>query len=77
MKTKLRVKSCPFCGGEVEATHGLLDVPKWFFLCNNKECGAVMSFSERVTNDTPDKAFELYNKRHYPSEQYRWLHGED
>ena len=63
MKTKLRVKSCPFCGGEVEATHGILNMPIWYFKCRNRDCGAVISFDCEKTYRNQDEAFELYDRR--------------
>lgn len=56
-------KRCPFCGGEVKVTHGLMNLPIWLFKCKNKDCGAVISFDCDRANNDPNEAFELWNRR--------------
>lgn len=58
MKVKARIKTspCPFCGGEVNITHGMICAPFWFFKC--KKCGAVISFDNDECNYNPEKAVE-------------------
>ena len=61
MKTKELVKNCPFCGGKVRATHGLINAPWYFFKC--RKCGAVVSFDNDECNATPIKAINYFNSR--------------
>lgn len=61
MKIKIRVKPCPFCGGEIKVTHGYINAPFWFFKC--KKCGAVISFDNDECNAEPIKAKEYFERR--------------
>jgi hypothetical protein len=38
-------------------------IPIWQFRCQNKECGAVVSFESDRTYRNQDDAFELYDRR--------------
>lgn len=62
MKAKINVKSCPFCGNTaVKVYQGLNNII--FFLCENKECGALTSFggSKQVSNGTMEAEHPLEN----------------
>ncbi len=63
MKVTARIKTspCPFCGGEVNITRGMLEVRFWFFKC--KKCGAVVSFSNDECDHNPEKAKEYFERR--------------
>ena len=39
VKAKIKTSPCPFCGGEVNITHGMIRAPFYFFKC--QKCGAV------------------------------------
>ena len=55
------LKKCPFCGGTVRATHGIMGVPFVFIKC--KQCGAVISFDNIDCNINPDSAVKYFNRR--------------
>ncbi len=57
------IKPCPFCGGKVKETRGVLNAPFCFYKCSNPKCGAVMSFDNFAANTVPIKARENYNRR--------------
>ncbi len=66
MKAKIKIKPCPFCGmGTIKMCHGVSDVT--FFLCQNKECSALVSFggSKRVGNGAveAENPLENWNRR--------------
>lgn len=61
MKAKIKIKSCPFCGGEIRVTHGYIMAPFWFFKC--KKCGAVISFDNDECNSNPERAKEYFERR--------------
>lgn len=55
------VKPCPFCGGEIKITHGLLNMPFLFFKC--RRCGAVISFDNDECNKEPNRAQAYFERR--------------
>lgn len=57
------LKRCPFCGKKVYITRGLINAPFWFFECENKNCGAVISFNNDVCNRNPPAALICWNRR--------------
>lgn len=61
-RPKSNLSPCPFCGGEVTSyiIRGL-----YFFKCQNRECGATMSFDCDKCNHDPAKAKEKYEQRMY------------
>lgn len=43
MKAKIKVMPCPFCGKRtIKVFHGVNNIT--FFLCQNEECSALVSF---------------------------------
>lgn len=56
-------KNCPFCGGKVNVSHGMLNVPFWFFKCQNAKCRAVVSFDNMDANYHPERAMKNWNGR--------------
>mgnify|MGYP004551981749 FL=1 len=56
-----RLEPCPFCGGNVYATHGMIGAELVFIKC--KKCGAVMSFDNAECNSDPIKAIDYFNRR--------------
>ena len=59
-----RIRPCPFCGGEIEVSHGAVFIaPFWFFKCKNKKCGATVSFNNQAANIDPEKAMDNWNRR--------------
>lgn len=61
MKARIKTSPCPFCGGEVKVTHGMIGVPFWFFKCT--KCGATVSFDNDECNFKPDTALQYWNGR--------------
>lgn len=61
VKAKIKTKPCPFCGGEINVTHGFIGAPFWFFKC--RECGATISFDNDECNTEPNKAKEYFERR--------------
>lgn len=61
MKAKIETNRCPFCGGKVNISHGMIGVPFWFFKC--KTCGAIVSFDNDDCNHSPEKAKEYFERR--------------
>lgn len=61
MKIINSVKPCPFCGGKVIVTHGLMNVQFLFFKCS--KCGAVVSFDNPECNRNAEKATDYFNRR--------------
>ena len=61
MKANIRIKNCPFCGGNINVTHGIIGAPFWFFIC--RKCGATVSFNCDECNRTPSRAAEYFNRR--------------
>ena len=63
MKVKARIKTspCPFCGGEVNITHGKICVQLWFFKC--EKCGATVYFYNDECNYNPEKAKDYFERR--------------
>ena len=60
---KVKVR-CPFCGSEVEMSHGTLNLPIVLFTCTNfKNCGAVVSFDNPMTECFPNMAINFWAKR--------------
>lgn len=54
---------CPFCGGRVKATHGLLQLPIMLFKCRNPECGAIVSFRNDEADTIPSTAVKYWERR--------------
>ena len=61
VKAKIKTSPCPFCGGEVNITHGMIGAPFWFFKC--QKCGATISFDNDECNHNPDKAKDYFKRR--------------
>lgn len=63
MKAKIttNAKPCPFCGGTIKETNGIIGAPFWFFKC--KGCGAIVSFDNDECNADPSKAMSYFNNR--------------
>lgn len=63
-----QLKPCPFCGGKVKSEiktlgdqYGLYRI--LFFKCQNKDCGAIISFNNGETYSDYMKAIEAWNRR--------------
>ena len=56
-----KLKPCPFCGGEVDRITGFGNFKH--FRCQNKGCGAIVSFDNRLCNTNSKKASEYFNRR--------------
>lgn len=56
---------CPFCGGPVKETLGHLrfNPPILYYECKNRACGAIMSFNNSVTRESPEAARSFYKVR--------------
>ncbi|MCH5323983.1 MAG: Lar family restriction alleviation protein [Eubacterium sp.] len=61
MKSKTDLKPCPFCGRKVIVAHDL-PVPITFFRCENKSCGAIVSFCG-IEKPEPDNVIANWNRR--------------
>lgn len=61
VKAKIKTSPCPFCGGEINITHGMIGAPFWFFKC--KKCGATISFDNDECNYNPEKAKDYFERR--------------
>ena len=57
------VKPCPFCGGSISITNGFIGAAFLFFKCNNKKCGAIISFDNDKCNAEPNKAKAYFERR--------------
>ena len=57
----LKLKPCPFCGGEVKRTIGFMGFN--FFKCKNRECGATVSFDNDYCNEHTEEAIKAWNRR--------------
>lgn len=71
----IKLKNCPFCGAGMGKLFIATDEIGWHFVhCNpvGNGCGATgpAAISEEY-------AARLWNDRHIPSEQQRWLEGDD
>lgn len=58
----MKLKPCPFCGGEAVCVKGFVGVN--VFKC--KKCGAIVSFNNDYYNTHKDKAFKAWNRRYEP-----------
>ena len=56
----IKLKPCPFCGGEV-VTRLSCVTPMLFFCCT--KCKAVISFDNSTCNKDFDKAIDYFNRR--------------
>lgn len=63
MKVAIQLKTCPFCGCDVEMSHGVMNLPIYLFKCKNHNCGAVMSSDNDRTRVSAITAVDFYNKR--------------
>lgn len=63
-------RNCPFCGGNVVATKGVFNAPFFMFKCQNKDCGAVISFNNVKANKEPIIAFKNFNNRFIPEAEW-------
>lgn len=61
MKARIKTSPCPFCGGEVNITHGMRCAPFWFFKC--EKCGAITSFNNNECNYNPERAKDYFERR--------------
>lgn len=68
------LKRCPFCGSKAEIEHKRV-LETWIVQCSNQSCPA--SYMIGADYDTIEEAIEAWNKRYRPSEQERWLNGDD
>ena len=68
------LKPCPFCRNKaiLREKEGL---GTWIVECSNGRCPA--SYMIGWDYDTQIEAIEAWNKRYEPSEQERWLNGDD
>lgn len=60
-ESKIKIKGCPFCAGEINVTHGLINAPYLFFKC--RACGAIVSFDNDECNHNPRKAMQYFERR--------------
>ena len=59
---EIRLKPCPFCGGKVREAVGINGLK--FFCCTDyKNCGAVISFDQKLANHKPEMSRMFYNHR--------------
>ncbi len=58
-----KIKACPFCGGKVRVTRGLLRTPFCMFQCLEPSCCAIVSFNNAAANTKPIKAVDNWNRR--------------
>ena len=72
--SEIKLKSCPFCGGEAEIQYGACDYNVYQAVCKEQNCHAMSGWS-----DTPEEAAEAWNKRaagdYAPVVHGRWVHS--
>lgn len=56
--SKIKLKSCPFCGGEAEIQYGACDYNVYQAVCKEQNCHAMSGWS-----DTPEEAADAWNRR--------------
>ena len=61
MKIKAELEPCPFCGGEIIRILGVGGVN--FFKCQNRKCGATVSFDNDFCNTFTEQAVTMFNRR--------------
>lgn len=52
----MKLKSCPFCGGEAEVMEGLRKIPTYFVICSKCEIRTLEYL-------TPENAAKRWNRR--------------
>lgn len=62
----IKLKPCPFCGGEAEAVYAPNDINRWGVQC--KSCGCTVEVEEwKGVEDTKENAIKAWNRRTYIS----------
>lgn len=56
--SEIKLKPCPFCGGEAEIQYGACDYNVYQAVCKGQNCNAMNGWS-----DTPEEAAEAWNRR--------------
>lgn len=54
----IKLKPCPFCGGEVQLQYGACDYNVWQAICKSQQCNGMAGWG-----DDPQEAAEAWNKR--------------
>ena len=60
-----KLKPCPFCGEKLifNAPVRIMGPKTLFLKCGNSECGAIVSFTNKICNKNPDEAINYWNRR--------------
>lgn len=62
---EIKLKPCPFCGGEIEERGGLCNYEKKIFTLDLKckKCGTIFKFKSKWNCDPYREAVEAWNRR--------------
>lgn len=59
--SEIKLKPCPFCGGEAKVGYAINDYNRWGVSCNI--CGCVVEVGFGEYDDTPEEAIKAWNRR--------------
>lgn len=59
--SEIKLKPCPFCGGEAKVGYAINDYNRWGVSCNT--CGCVVEVGFGDYEDTMEEAVKAWNRR--------------
>lgn len=59
--SEIKLKPCPFCGGEAKVDYAINDYNRWGVSCNT--CGCVVEVGFGDYEDTVEEAVKAWNRR--------------